>query len=174
MYAVVGCSECSALGDGEGSPETTQCPRCGQRRPHAKRRTFVETDDEAHAREVRSSMLATRQGEGEAFAELDSFAEMDRELDERGIDDETYLTGSGLDSEAVAAAGDRASQGAAGSQSRRDTVLAALDELDRPSESDVVAFCTERGVPADYVRTALRKLARAGEVSESGGTYRRL
>src|SRR6056297_2742917 len=77
MYAVVGCSDCQALKIVEGRPETTQCPRCGKRRTFEKLKKFVETDDEDHAREVRSSMLATRQGEGEAFAELDSFSEMD-------------------------------------------------------------------------------------------------
>ena len=174
MYAVVGCSECSALWVVEGRPETTQCPRCGSRRQHAKRRKFVETDDEDHAREVRASMLANRQGHGDAFAELDSFAELDRQVDEAGVDDETYLDASGVDSEAVAAAGERAGTGTGGGASRRDTVLAALRDLDAPTEADVVAYAAERGVPADYTEKTLRKLARAGEVTESGGTYRLL
>ncbi len=172
MYAVVGCSECSALWVLEGRPETSQCPRCGQRRQHAKRRKFVETDDEDHAREVRASMLANRQGHGDAFAELDSFAEMDSQVDEAGIDDETYLEASGIDSEAVASASDRADRGAGGGSSRKETVLQALRELDEPSEADVVAYATERDVPADYTRRALAKLVRAGQVSESGGSYR--
>ncbi|MBX0287564.1 DUF5817 domain-containing protein [Haloarcula salinisoli] len=172
MYAVVGCSECSALWVLEGRPETSQCPRCGGRRQHAKRRKFVETDDEDHAREVRSSMLANRQGHGDAFAELDSFAEMDRQVDDAGVDDETYLEASGIDSEAVASAGDRADQGSGGGASRKETVLQALRELDEPTEADVVAYATERDVPADYTRRALEKLVRAGQVSESDGSYR--
>lgn len=172
MYAVVGCSECSALWVVEGRPETSQCPRCGGRRQHAKRRKFVETDDEDHAREVRSSMLANRQGHGEAFAEIDSFAELDRRVEEAGVDDETYLEASGVDSEAVASAGDRAGEGSGGGTSRRETVLEALRELDAPAETDVVAYAAERDVPADYTRRALAKLVRAGRVSESGGSYR--
>ena len=174
MYVVVGCSECSALWIVEGRPETSQCPRCGGRRQHAKRRKFVETDDEDHAREVRSSMLANRQGHGEAFAELDSFAEMDRHVDEAGVDDATYLEASGLDSESVADAGDRAGQGSGGTTSRKDTVIAALRDLNDPTEADVVAYAGERDVPADYTRRALEKLVRAGRVSESRGTYRLL
>jgi DNA-directed RNA polymerase subunit RPC12/RpoP len=174
MYAVVGCSECSALWVTEGRPETTQCPRCGTRRKHAKRRKFVETDDEAHAREVRASMLANRQGEGDAFAELDSYAEMERQVDDAGVDDETYLGDSGVDTEAVSAAADRAEQGATGGASRKETVTNALRELDEPSEDDVVAYAEERGVPASYTRRALEKLVRAGEVSESRGQYRLL
>src|SRR6056297_858299 len=138
MYAVVGCSECSALWIVEGRPGTSQCPRCGQRRQHDKRRRFVETDDEDHAREVRGSMLANRQGHGDAFAELDSFAEMDRQVDDAGVDDETYLDASGVDSEAVASAADRADRGAGGGTSRKETVLQALRDLEDPTEADVV------------------------------------
>ncbi|WP_254279163.1 DUF5817 domain-containing protein [Haloarcula marina] len=174
MYAVVGCSECSALWVVSGRPETTQCPRCGQRRKHAKRRKFVETDDEAHAREVRASMLANRQGHGDDFAELDSFAEMDRQIEESGVDDETYLEASGIDSDAVAAAGDRAERGATSGSSRKETVLTALRQLDSPTEDEVVSYAAERGVPADYAEKTLAKLVRAGEATESRGTYRLL
>jgi len=62
MYAVVGCSECSNLWIIEGRSDTTQCPRCGSRKGYEKRKKFVETDDAAHARDVRASMLANRQG----------------------------------------------------------------------------------------------------------------
>lgn len=172
MYAVVGCSECSALWVVSGRPETTQCPRCGQRRQHEKRRKFVETDDEDHAREVRASMLANRQGHGEAFAELDSFAEMDRQVDDAGVDDETYLEASGVDSQAVASASDRAERGSAAGTSRKETVLQALRELEEPTEADVIAYATERDVPAEYTRKTLEKLVRAGQATESRGTYR--
>ena len=174
MYAVVGCSECSALWVTEGRPETTQCPRCGTRRKHAKRRKFVETDDETHAREIRASMLANRQEEGDAFAELDSYAEMERQVDDAGVDEETYLDESGVDTEAVSAAADRAEQGATGGASRKETVLSALRNLDQPTEGDIVAYAEERGVPASYTKKALRKLVRAGKASEKRGQYRLL
>jgi len=174
MYAVVGCSDCSALWVTEGRPETTQCPRCGTRRKHAKSRKFVETDDEAHAREVRASMLANRQGEGDAFAELDSYAEMERQVDDAGVDDETYLEDSGVDTDAVSAAAERVEQGATGGSSRKETVTSALRELDEPTEDDVVAYAEKRGVPGSYTRKALTKLVRAGKASESRGQYRLL
>lgn len=174
MYAVVGCSDCSALWVVEGRPETTQCPRCGGRRQHAKRRKFVETDDENHAREVRASMLANRQGHGDDFAELESFAEMDRRVEDAGVDDETYLEAVGVDSDAVTAAGDRAGVGSGGGRSRKETVLSALRELDSPTEKAVLAYAAERGVPEAYTEKTLSKLVRAGEVTESGGTYRLL
>jgi hypothetical protein len=172
MYAVVGCEECSHLWIVEGRPETSQCPRCGKRRQHAKRRKFVTTDDEDHAREVRSSMLASRQGHGDAFAELDAFAEMDAQVDAAGIDDETYLEDSGVDAEAVAEAAERAGRSAGGATSRKETVLAALRELDEPTAEDVRAYASEQGVPESYTEKALRKLVRAGEVTEHRGVYR--
>jgi len=171
MYAVVGCDECQALWIVEGRPDSSQCPRCGKTRKYEKRREFVTTDDEDHAREVRASMLAARQGQDDAFADLDSFAELERQVEEAGIDDETYLAESGIDPDAVADAGERDS---GGSSSREATVRDALRELDEPTEDDIVAYASERGVPAEYTRNALEKLARAGEVSESRGTYRLL
>lgn len=174
MYAVVGCGDCQALWIVEGRPESTQCPRCGTTRQHAKRRKFVETDEEDHAREVRSSMLATRQGHGDAFAELDSFAEMERQVDDAGVSDQEFLEGSGLDADEVAQAGERAEGGSGGGQSRKETVLSALRNLDDPTMEDIEAYAVERGVLADYVHKAVSKLTRRGEVSESGGTYRLL
>jgi hypothetical protein len=171
MYAVVGCSDCAMLWIVEGRPETSECPRCGTRRQYSKRRQFVTTDDEDHAREVRASMLAQRQDRGDAFAELPSFAGMETHVDEAGPSDETYLAGSGVDPDAVAAAGERASE-SRDSRSRKETVELALRELDEPTEEDVVAYADERGVPAEYARKALRKLVRAGEATENGGVYR--
>ncbi|NHN46997.1 replication protein H [Halostella sp. JP-L12] len=175
MYAVVGCSDCSALWIVEGRPDTSQCPRCGTRRQFSKLREFVSTEDEDHAREVRASMLANRQGEGETFAEMDSFAELGGEAEDAGMDDEEYLDRAGVDPDAVAGAAERAESGrSGGSQSRKETVLSALRTLDRPTEDEVVAYAEDRGVPADYVRDALTKLVRRGEATESRGRYRLL
>lgn len=174
MYAVVGCSDCSALWVIEGRPETTECPRCGTRHAADKLKRFTETEDRDHAREVRASMLASRQGEGEAFAELDSFSTMERQVEEAGVDDEEYLQEAGVDPDAAREAGDRASSGRGGSTSKRETVREALRELDRPGEDEVVAYAEERGVGADYVRRALEKLVRRGEVSDDRGEYRLL
>ncbi|QDX40733.1 DUF5817 domain-containing protein [Salarchaeum sp. JOR-1] len=175
MYAVVGCSECSALWILEGRPETTECPRCGSTRQFSKRRKFVTTEDEDHAREVRSSMLANRSGYGDAFADLDSFSEMDAATDEAVVSDDEYLEAAGIDPDEVAAAGERAdSGGSGGSVSKKERVREAVRELDQPTEDDIVAYCGEHGVGAEYARRTLEKLARSGEVSESRGVYRLL
>lgn len=174
MYAVVGCGDCSALWIVEGRPDTSQCPRCGTTRKYEKRRQFVTTDEEDHAREVRSSMLANRQDLGEEFAGLDSFAEMDEYVDESGIDDETYLEASGVDTDEVAAAAERSEGSAGGSLSRKETVQQALRDLDEPDESAVVAYASERGVPESYTRNALQKLLERGEATETRGRYRPL
>jgi len=171
MYAVVGCGECEALWIVEGRPETSQCPRCGTTRGYEKRKQFVTTDDEDHAREVRSSMLASRQGHDDAFADLDSFAEMEAYVDEAGVDDETYLAASGVDTDEVAAAAGRTTPKGG---SREGTVREALRELDDPTEAAVVDYAERHGVPPEYTRRALEKLVRAGEVSEHRGAYRLL
>ena len=73
----------------------------------------------------------------------------------------------------MAAAGERAEgSSAGGGRSRQETVRAALRELDDPTEDDVVAYASERGVPDEYTRKALEKLLRAGEATENRGVYR--
>ena len=171
MYAVVGCGECNALWIVEGRPETSQCPRCGTTRAFEKRRQFVTTDDEDHAREVRASMLAARQGHGDAFAELDSFAELDDRIEDAGVDEETYLRESGVDPDEVQSV---APDESSGSTSREAVVREALRELEEPTESDVVTYARRHDVPASYTERALEKLLRAGEVSENRGVYRLL
>jgi hypothetical protein len=175
MYSVVGCDECQALWIVEGRPETSQCPRCGKTRGFEKRRQFVTTDDEDHAREVRASMLAARQGHGDDFADLDSFAEMEEYVDEAGIDDETYLEESGIDPGDVAAAGERTRGPASGeASSQKSIVRKAVRDLDGPTESAILSYSEERGVEPDRARRVLEKLVRSGEVTENGGEYRLL
>ncbi|MDQ2052548.1 DUF5817 domain-containing protein [Natronolimnohabitans sp. A-GB9] len=174
MYAVVGCSECSNLWIIEGRSETIQCPRCGSRRAYEKRKKFVETEDASHARDVRASMLANRQGEGDAFAKLDSFDALEEAVADGVVDDEQYLEASGLDVDEVEAAGERDRRGPTRSGSKKEIVERALEDLERPTEDEVIDYAGERGVSAAYVRDALEKLVRRGEVSESRGRYRRL
>ena len=171
MYAVVGCGECRALWIIEGRAETSQCPRCGTTRGYEKRRKFVTTEDENHARDVRASMLAARAGHSDAFAELESFAELEDLLDDVGIDDETYLRESGLDADEVQRV---ETEDSTGSQSREEIIREALRTQQTPTAEEVVEYARARGVPPEYTERALEKLAASGEVSESQGRYRLL
>lgn len=172
MYAVVGCSDCAHLWLIEGRSETTQCPRCGTRRAYEKRKKFVETEDPDHARDVRASMLANRQGNGDAFAELESFATLEADVEDGVIDDREYLEASGLDVSEIESAETRPSRNRTGS--KQDVVLRALEELETPTEERIVEYAEERGVSSEYVRKALEKLSRNGDVSERNGAYRTL
>lgn len=176
MYAVVGCDRCSALWVVEGRPETTQCPRCRKRHRYESRKKFVETGDADHARGARAAMLADRGTPDDASLDLD-FADMERDARDAGMSDEAYLDAAGVDADAVADAGANTgerSSGSGSSRSRRAVVLDALDDLDRPTEADVVEYAAADNVPADYVRKALGKLVERGEVTETDGRYRRL
>ncbi len=172
MYAVVGCSECTALWIVEDRPETTACPRCRTRHRFTQLKSFVRTDDRNEARDARAAMLAQRSGDDDAREALGSFEAMERRAKEAGVSDEEYLAGSGIDPEEVADAADGSDGG--GESSRRETILEGLADLDAPTESEVVAYAADRGVPEAYTRKALTKLVRAGEVSESGGRFRLL
>lgn len=170
MYAVVGCGECQALWIVEGRPERSECPRCGTTKKFEKRRQFVSTEDEDHARDVRSSMLAARQDQSDAFAEIGSFAELEDAVETAGIDDETYLAESGIDPDEVATAETEGGP----SKSREEIVREAIEELSEPTESAIVEYAARADVSKSYTRKALRKLRSAGEVSENRGIYRLL
>jgi hypothetical protein len=175
MYAVVGCRECRALWIVEGRPDTTRCPRCGTRRQFSKLRRFLETGDADEARQARSALLAKRQDESEAFADLDPFGALETRADEAGMDDGEYLERAGVDSESVAAAGERAERGPGSATSDRlGTVRAALADLDSPTADDVVTYAAERGVEESFAREALDRLVRRGEATENRGEYRKL
>ncbi|MFB6352820.1 MAG: DUF5817 domain-containing protein [Halobacteriales archaeon] len=174
MYRVVGCRDCGALWVVAERPETTRCPRCSKRHQFESLHAFAETEDEAAARRARGALLAERAGAGEAFEGLDDLGKPDTQLDAVGVDDAATLAAEGVDPESVADAGERASAGPARGPNRRQAVLGALDALDRPTEAEVVDYATDRGVPAEAVPALLSRLVHAGEVSESGGRYRRL
>jgi len=168
MYSVVGCRECHALWIVEGRPETTQCPRCRRRHQFSKLRAFAETDDADDAARVRSSMLAERADDGE-FVDPEAI-----DVEGVGIDDVEYLSASGIDPDAVSAAGERSESGSRSSRSRKQTVLDGLAELDAPTEADVIEYASAAGVPESAVERTLEKLRRVGEVTRTDGVYRRL
>ena len=167
MYSVVGCKECHNLWIVEDRPETTQCPRCGRRHQFKKLKTFAETETSDAAARVRSSMLAQRSDDGEFVDPADI------DLEDVGVSDEEFLSASGLDADEVSEAGERATQ-SGGSRSRKQVVLDALEDLEEPTADDVVAYAAEAGVPESYAEKTLEKLRRAGEVTVSGGVYRKL
>jgi len=176
MYAVVGCNECAAmwlLTDPRKS-DSARCPRCGKTHRTAKLKRFFESEDRDAAREARAALLAKKRDESAAFAEVDHVSELERAVDDAGIDDREYLEASGIDADAVDEAAARAEGGGSGSRSRTEIVRDAVTAVDDPTEENVVAHASERGVPAETAREILTRLARRGELSESGGRYRAL
>ena len=174
MYAVVGCNNCSALWVVEGRPETTECPRCAKRHRFQKLKQFHSTTDPDQAKQARAAMLADRQGQSEAFANLDDFAAMERSLDDAGVGDETYLQESGIDTEEVAAAAERADSGTSGSRTRQEILRDAIRTQDEPTENEVLDYASEHGVPREKASDLLEKMVRSGEASRSRGVYRLL
>jgi hypothetical protein len=172
MYAVVGCTDCASLWlvSDPASSETARCPRCGRRHRTRKLKRFFESDDRETARQARAELLAKRQGASEAFSNLESVAEMERQVGEAVVDDDEYLEASGIDPDAVAAAGRDETR----SRSRDQVIRDAIGEQDRPTEADVIDYATDHGVPADAARDLLDALTRRGEASESRGCYRLL
>lgn len=176
MYSVVGCPECSALKIVADRPETTQCPRCGRRTAFDKLRTIYRSDDVDAAREIRSRLLAERSGHDDAYDAVDSFPELGVQAEESGMSDEAYLDRIGVDTDATAAAEQRAATatGSTRNASQKEVVIEALRDLDRPTRQAVVDRAAAAGVPAEYVHDALDKLTRQGAITETDGRYRLL
>lgn len=173
MYSVVGCPDCESLKIVADRPKTTKCPRCGRQTKFEKLRKFYQSDDLASAREIRARLNAEQSGHTESYAELDP-TELERAAANAGIDDEEYLTASGLDPDEIAAAGKRATSGAGSKTSRKQIVLDALSELENPTEQELIAYTADREVSAEFVRDLLDRLKRRGELIDSDGRYRLL
>lgn len=171
MYDVVGCPECETLWIVSGRPEHSACPSCGDRRAHTMRTKFYTAEDADEAREARARLLAARHTGDESLEGVESFVDLD--ADAAGIDDETYLAASGVDPEAVAAAGERATD-SAGSHSRTDIVREAIRTLNHPDADEIRAYSAERGVDEAVADRVLTQLVVDGAVSQSDGTYRLL
>lgn len=172
MYAVVGCTECSALWVVEDRPETTRCPRCGSRRQYGKLRKFVTTEDADHARQVRAALLAERSDHGEAAP--DSFDDLAADAEAAGMSDEEYLSEAGLDPETVAAAGERATEGAGGGRDRSTVVRSAVADLADPTRESVLDRAEAEGVDREAAGRILDRLRERGEAVERDGVYRLL
>ncbi|MFB6157118.1 MAG: DUF5817 domain-containing protein [Haloferacaceae archaeon] len=173
MYAVVGCNACDGLWllADPGDAETATCPGCGKTHRTARLRRLFESEDRGTAREARATMLARRQGEGEAFDAVPSGADLKRAAADAGVDDDEYLERKGVDPASVAGA---AEDGGGSAGDRASVVREAVATLDDPTEDAVVAYATDRGVPADAARGLLDRLVRRGEAIEDGGAYRLL
>jgi hypothetical protein len=173
MYAVVGCSDCGALwllADPDAA-ESATCPRCGRRHGTERLKRLFSAEDREAAREARASMLAAEADASDAFESTPSVAAMENDAADPVVDDREYLDAAGLDADAVAGAGEGSASGAT---ARPDVVREAIRTADDPDEADVVAYATDRGVPADAAADLLERLVRRGEATESGGTYRLL
>lgn len=169
MYAVVGCTDCGSywlLTDPDQSDSAT-CPTCGRRHQTSKLRTFFESDDREAAREARAALLAKKQGDSEAFADVDHVSELEAQVEESGLSEAEYLEQSGVDADAVQAAADTES---GRSRSRDEKVRDAVREGE--TEADILSRAVEDGVPQDAATELLEKLRRQGEVIQSGGELR--
>ncbi|WP_313691078.1 DUF5817 domain-containing protein [Halorarum halobium] len=175
MYAVVGCTDCGAywlLSDPDEQKSAT-CTRCGTVHRTKRLRRFFESEDRSAAVGARAQLLAEKRGDADAFDAVGTAADHERAVEDadRMVSDREYLEGSGLDADEVAAATE--DSGSSGSRSRDQVVRDALRE-GNTTESSVVEYATEHGVPAAAARDLLERLTRRGEVSESRGEYRLL
>jgi len=176
MYAVVGCNNCSMLWllTDPDSADSATCPRCERTHQTSKLKRFFESDDRAAVKEARAALLAKKQDNSEAFAEIAHISELEKQAEQAGIDDREYLEASGIDADSVAAASESTDSSASShDEIVREAVERAGDDR-QPTEDEIVAYATDRGVPEQKTAKLLEKLCRVGDASESRGRYRLL
>lgn len=176
MYAVVGCTNCSMLwllADPD-SADSAACPRCETTHRTEKLKRFFESDDRAAAKEARAALLAKQQGDSETFAEVAHVSELEAQAEKAGIDDQEYLEASGIDADSVAAAAESTDSGASSDDEIVRKAVKQAGDDDRPTDTEIVAYAADRGVPREKAERLLEKLCRAGDASESRGRYRLL
>jgi len=176
MYAVVGCTNCSMLWllTDPDSADAATCPRCERTHQTSKLKRLFKSEDRSAAKQARSALLAKKQGDSEAFADVAHVAKLEQQAEEAGIDDREYLEASGLDADNVAAAGETTRETTG---SHDEIVRKAVREAggdDHPTEDEIVAYAADRGVPEQKANNLLEKLCRVGDASESRGRYRLL
>lgn len=171
MYAVVGCTECSSLWVIEVGSDSATCPRCGKRHRTERLRHFAETQEADDAREARAALVANRRDAGD---DAPSFGDLEASIEGDVVADEERLEAAGIDPDAVAEAGERASESARESRSQREIVLDAFEVHDEPAPDAVRTYAAEHGVSREYVDRVLRKLERSGEIVETATGYRRI
>ncbi|PSQ06152.1 replication protein H [Halobacteriales archaeon QS_6_71_20] len=174
MYTVVGCGSCGTywlLSDPDDQ-ESATCARCGTRHRTDRLKRFYESAERAAAAEARAKLLADKRDETAAFERAGSVADLEREVEafDGAVDDREYLERSGVDPDAVAAAG---ADDGGGSRSREEIVRDAL-RAGNATEEAIVGYATDRGVPTEAARDLLDRLTRRGEATESRGQYRLL
>jgi hypothetical protein len=175
MYAVVGCSDCGMLWllADPATSETAQCPRCETTHQTANLKHLFESPDRAAAREARSALLAKKQGDSAAFADVAHVSELEAQIESAAVDDEEYLTAAGIDAAAVEAAGESTNDSASSHDDIiREAVKNAGDE--QPSEDAIIAYAEARGVPSEKAGKLLEKLCRRGAAAKHDGQYRLL
>lgn len=171
MYEVVGCGDCRAVWIREGAAETSTCPRCGTRHDVDRLRALAATETADAAREARTEILTERsQGDD---ADVAGYVELEDEVEHAGMSETTFLTASGIDSEAVADAAERATETGA-RLDRLQRVREAIETVGEPTEAAIVEAAEADDVPPEAARRILERLVQRGEAIRTDGRYRLL
>lgn len=172
MFAVVGCRECGTFWIVQDAPKTTGCPRCGTRHEYARLKKFVETDDADKAREARSRLIAEQSGYADAYADLGSFSELERQYDDPHPSE--FVDAQSIDSPSRARRSSRSvpsTDQQISLDSARPIVLSAIRDLDRPTLASIIQYADAHGVTADQAREQLESLVETGNVRVENDRY---
>lgn len=165
MYTVVLCPDCQFVWIVNGQPDRTSCQRCQSSHKFGKIRHLKRVESNEEAREWRTALWADINGRKEEFEEVTKQVDIfeDRDLD---VDHDEVFEKYGVNKDEVEEASDVKRKK---SQSDRDVITSALEDLENPSTDEVVSYASERGVGEEKTLKVIEKLRRSGQLIRKNG-----
>lgn len=166
------CSNCEYVfmfEHAEGQ-QTTNCGRCGKTHQMSRVKKYFHTDNRDAARQVRAELQADIQEDSEVFDRAKERGNISEYVGQV-VSGDAILEAQGIDAEAVADAGERATQ-TNRSRSHKQIMREAITEQESPSRADVLAYATEAGVPEEKAESVLERMEQRGIIISAGGAYR--
>ena len=169
MYEVVGCDRCGSLWIRSGDAETSTCPRCGKRHQVKRLKALARSESADGAREARTQLLAERRAEDPSH--IAGFNDVAEAASEPIITEADHLESAGIDIEAVAAAGERATASPT-KESHQATIQRILNEEETATRDEIVEQATEADIDPATTEAILTGLIQRGDIVKTTDGYR--
>lgn len=168
-YTVVVCTECDYVWIVQDEPDTTSCKQCDTQHKFRKLKHLYTGDDYEKAKEARTLKQAEIQGIDHIYKQLLEDGDFDSDVKDAVVD-EKYLQKQNVDPTEVYGEDNNEKP-----QSKREIIEVAIDELDTPTDENVIEFAEEYGLEEEEVTEFIDLLCRHGEaMRKRDGTIRLL
>lgn len=164
MYTVVVCSNCKHVWIAKDRPKTSKCRKCERTRKFSKLKKYYQDEDLAAAKLARAQVQARVNDQEDRFEDALERGVLHQEIDSV-FDKDEYISGQGVDAEAVHDAVERMLDSPDATKSRREIVVHGIRKQDEPTLSEFIDYAESYGLNASDAVLYLEKLVRSGRLS---------